>query len=372
MLTLQDLDASSLAGKCGIVAIWISNNATRHTLAKRISLVQQKPSLLVIANAIKCDEECLRLQRNALLANALNIDPQAHTDDHVPYSDATLKFFKENTQFAQTYEREYRVFAGDPTKKLLRLKPMRSHQRAFLHSLAEDFGFDSESVDPEPHRHVCLFKTPRFVSAPMKTLAQCAKIKAAAAQNSLAQPAVFDSKNTVEKPYNALLLSTPRFGLTAEELESAFQREYTAYPSIKFHTSFLPSDEVVIKGSGAWTPQILESSLSSLKPILLQEVRRLDLASDVSLCNVDDSLNVLRREQDVRGKGEGGWSSVVGRSASRPKLAASAVAPPTSLRRNFVALKKEPKKKAEEQPVEEDWELAAEKLDEEGISASKS
>jgi transcriptional repressor NF-X1 len=54
---------------------------------------------------------------------------------------------------------------------------MQANQRAFLHSLAEDYGFDSESQDPEPHRHICIFKTPRFVSAPMKTLAQCVKIK---------------------------------------------------------------------------------------------------------------------------------------------------------------------------------------------------
>ncbi|KAI5866959.1 hypothetical protein GGS23DRAFT_552891 [Durotheca rogersii] len=315
---------------------------------------------------LNCDDECLRLQRNRLLADALNIDPSTHTDDHVPYSDTTLRFFKESPQFAQTYEREYRVFAGDPTQKSLRFKPMKSSQRAFLHSLAEDFGFDSESADPEPHRHVCLFKTPRFVSAPMKTLAQCAKIRASAAASLLAQPSALDGRNTsTEHPYNALLLFGPRFGLTVEELDAALQREYAAYPDVKFHTSFLPSDEVVIKGGGVWTPQILESSLSSLKPTLSQVVRRQELASGVSLCHVDDSLNVLRRERDAGGQREQGWSAVVSRSTGRSKPAAATAAPTVPISRNFVALKKEPKKKAEEQPVEEDWEIAAEKLDEE-------
>ncbi|KAI6093594.1 hypothetical protein F4821DRAFT_220964 [Hypoxylon rubiginosum] len=311
--------------------------------------------------ALKCDEECLRLQRNARLADALNIDPQTHTDNHIPYSDTTLKLFKENTQFAQTYEREYRVFASETSQKFIRFKPMKSQQRAFLHSLAEDFGFDSESADPEPHRHVCLFKTPRFVAAPMKTLGQCVKIRAQ--QIPPAQSSATDSSDTAAMlPFNALLLTIPRFGLTIEEIDSALEREYAAYPSVKFHTSFLPSDEVVIKGSGAWTPQILESSLTALKPTLSRTVKRAGICEGVFLCHVDDSLNVLRNERDSQTHGEGGWNAVVGRSAARPK---PPPANPVSLRSNFVAFKKEPKKKVEQQPVEDDWEEAADKLDEE-------
>ncbi|XXG94456.1 hypothetical protein Hte_000713 [Hypoxylon texense] len=313
---------------------------------------------------LKCDEECLRLQRNARLADALNIDPQTHTDDHVPYSDTTLKLYRDNIQFSQTYEREYRVFASDPTQKFLRFKPMKAQQRAFLHSLADDFGFDSESADPEPHRHVCLFKTPRFVAAPMKTVGQCLKIRAQ--QAPPAQPPATDASDAAATlPYNALLLSAPRFGLTVEELDSALQKEYAAYPSVKFHTSFLPSEEVVVKGSGAWTPQILESSLTALKPTLSRTVKRAGICEGVFLCHVDDSLNVLRSERDAQGQGEGGWSAVVGRSAARPKQAAAPAVQSTPLRSNFVALRKEPKKKIEQQPVEEDWEEAADKLDEE-------
>ncbi|KAI1399083.1 hypothetical protein F4819DRAFT_432171 [Hypoxylon fuscum] len=314
---------------------------------------------------LTCDEECLRLQRNARLADALNIDPTTHMDGHVPYSDTTLRFYKDNAQFAQAYEREYRVFAADPTQKTLRLKPMRSYQRAFLHSIAEDFGFDSESADPEPHRHVCLFKTPRFVSAPMKTLAQCMKIRTTAQQTSLMQSSAPGGDNTtVTLSYNALLLSTPRFGLTTEELDSTLQAVYAAYPDVKFHTSFLPSDEVVIKASCGYTPEILESSLKSLKPTLSHTLKRVGVVRGVHLCHVDDSLNVLRSEK-TPAQGEGGWSAVVSRSATRPKQAPAPATPSIPLRSNFVALKKESKKKAELQPVEEDWEAAAEKLEEE-------
>ena len=294
-------------------------------------------------------------------------------DDHVPYSDTTLKFFRDNPKWAERYEREFRVFASDAAEKRMRFKPMQSHQRAFLHSLAEDFGFDSESSDPEPHRHVCLFKTPRFVSAPMKTLAQCVRIRSAAQAQALdGQDSAGKDAALKQEPYNALLLSEPRFGLTVEEIETALKPDYAAYPTIKIQTSFLPSEEVVLRGTGSWAaPQALESSLASLKAAIAPTVKRLDLARAVSLCHVDDSLNVLRREANVPARSDG-WSAVIGRSAARPKPAGAAAGSSSSgaattsapLRSRFVALRKEPKPKKEEEPVNEDWEAAAEKLDE--------
>jgi transcriptional repressor NF-X1 len=150
---------------------------------------------------LECNDECLRLQRNAKLAAALNIDPATHIDDHIPYSAKTLELFRESTKFCQIYEREFRVFAADEKEKRLRFKPMKANQREFIHSLAEDFGLDSESQDPEPHRHVCIFKTPRFVSAPMKTLAQCVKPKAVVAEPA---PSSSSGLMVTAEPFNAL------------------------------------------------------------------------------------------------------------------------------------------------------------------------
>ncbi|KAI1408829.1 hypothetical protein F5Y13DRAFT_171369 [Hypoxylon sp. FL1857] len=316
---------------------------------------------------LACDEECLRLQRNSRLAEALNVDLQTHTDDHIPYSDTTLRLYKENTQFAQAYERDFRLFAADPAQRLLRFKPMKPYQRVFLHSLAQDFGFDSESADPEPHRHVCLFKTPRFVSAPMKTLAQCLTIKSSAQQTLSTQPLTPASQATTAKPpYNAFLLSAPRFGLTIDELDDTLRGEYAAYPDVKFHTAFLPN-VVIIKGSGPWRPQELESSLRFLQPKVLQTLKSAGLCGNVSLCHVDEKSNILRSDKDDDGSPAGdvgGWSAVMRRSA-RPNPASAPVAEPASQRNRFVALKKAPKKteKPVEEDVEDDWEAAAEKLD---------
>jgi transcriptional repressor NF-X1 len=247
---------------------------------------------------LACDDECLRLQRNAKLAAALNI-PTDHTNDHIPYSTATLDFFKASPKWCQTQEREFRVFAADTTVKQLRFKPMPTAQRAFLHSLATDFGFDTESVDPEPHRHVVLFKAPRFVSAPMKTLSQCLKLRPVV-EAPMSAPA------TTSVPFNALLLARPRFALTLDELRAAVAADPATAQVAGWKIEFLPSEEVVVRATLA--DGVDEATLLRLKPAVTKVVLERELAGAVALCAVDASLNVARREDTGAG---GGWSQVV-------------------------------------------------------------
>ncbi|EGO52541.1 hypothetical protein NEUTE1DRAFT_90955 [Neurospora tetrasperma FGSC 2508] len=352
-------------------------------------------------SSLKCDDECLRLQRNRKLANALKID-DTHTDDHIPYSDKTLKMFKENVNWSQTQEREFRVFASSPDEKRLRFKPMPSSQRAFLHSLAEDFGLDSESQDPEPHRHVCIFKTPRFVAAPSKTLAQCARIAKATAsllKPAAAAPVVAPPK---QEAFNALLLKEPRFGLTIEELDQALAADIksvakSGLTAVGFTTNFLPTEEILIKAVPASTaaaianspiaptPQAIESALMTLKSAVTKTVSLSKLATGgVVLCHADDSLNVVRREAESGRGGVGGWNAVASRgswgrlgggsktSTAEPEKAAA------PLTRSFVTLRKIMEKKpvveVKKRPevVEEDWEAAAEKEEEQEQEKEKS
>ncbi|KAK4241808.1 hypothetical protein C8A03DRAFT_11970 [Achaetomium macrosporum] len=355
---------------------------------------------------LECDDECLRLQRNRKLAEALDIDPDTHSHDHIPYGDFTLKFFRENTKWAQEKEREFRAFAAAPQEKRLRFKPMPSHQRAFLHALAEDFGLDSESQDPEPHRHVCIFKTPRFVSAPHKTLAQCLRIAKAASNlgtgASSLRPAAppGPQKQVSSQAFNALLLRNPRFGLTVDELNAALATDLASSrtgPALTYTTSFLPSsEEVLIKATPVLTaaavatslapaPQEVEPTLSKLKIAVAQTVSRLGLAGAVSLCHVDGvaGQNVItRREDDAAGGDAGGWSAVASRGSWKKvaRLRAAAAVPQPAVASGFVALRKlESRKKKkmeaeaeaaapqgkEEETVVDDW-LAAVEEEEKG------
>lgn len=323
--------------------------------------------------ALKCDDECARLERNRKLALALSIDPEAHKDDYIPYSADTLGMFQQNVQWACVQERDFRAFAADPNEKRLRFKPMPGHQRAFLHALAEDFGFDSESMDPEPHRHVSVFKTPRFVTAPVKTLAECVRVRhnqrAATAVTVEAQQK--RASNVVGDPYNAFLVTSARFGLTIEELRSATRPALAAEQNLNFEISFLPSEEVVLKASTTASPSTereLETQLISLKPALTK-LLSMGTLGKIQLCRVDSYLNIQRRESDSMSNS--GWSQVAAKAAAPMKVPRQM---PVGTKSSFAVLsggggkvtlgkkkKAEPKK---EESVVDDWE-AAELMEEE-------
>ncbi|KND94714.1 FKBP12-associated protein 1-like protein [Tolypocladium ophioglossoides CBS 100239] len=282
---------------------------------------------------IKCDDECLRLDRNRRLAAALNIDPSSHTNDHVPYSDTTLRLFKENLAWAEAQEREIRVFAKSPNEVRMRYKPMTPTCRQFLHVLAEDYGLESRSEDVEPYRYVIVFKGPRFVSAPSKTLAQCVKIRETQAAEATATASRSQSPllASVNDPFNGLLLTSPRFGLTVEEVKSALGGDFVSQPSIHFAVSFLPTEEVLLRATTQYSaflsPSALGQALSSLRPRLAKTIERTDLAGNILLCHVDSNEHVSRRE-DLSKKDAAGWSAVAGRAAARSGTSTPTEEPP--------------------------------------------
>ncbi|KAI9663465.1 MAG: FKBP12-associated protein [Alyxoria varia] len=378
------------------------------------------------SRSLKCDDECARLERNRKLALAFDIDPATHTDDHIPYTAETLKMFAEDTKWAQEQEREFRVFAGNDKEKRLRFKPMPQHQRAFLRALSEDFGLDSESMDPEPHRHVAVFKTPRFVSAPNKTLRDCLRIRnrqqAALASESLPKasaqkPAAASSAPT--EPWNGYLLTSVRFALTTDELLSEMTGSAaTAYSSpsssspLSFTAHFLPSGDVALQASltpttgepsksASNTTAALDSTLKTLKSPLTRtcnisnlgtlELCRLGYDSSASFSAADSQEThvpvVLARESDFPGAasggraGGGGWSQVAAKAAApRRNVGAPVVAGSKS---GFAVLgsnastsgsgsgtasaskksvKREKRKERRESTVADDWEVEEEMI----------
>ncbi|KAL2004681.1 hypothetical protein VTN00DRAFT_3209 [Thermoascus crustaceus] len=132
---------------------------------------QQLPSL----GPLECDDECLRLERNRNLASALNIDIDPSTTSvnpassrllsstNLPYSAETLDMYIQLSSSAtlatlQNYESTLDSLARSSTQRSVRFQPAKAPLRAFVHSLAADWGFATESFDPEPHRHVFVLK----------------------------------------------------------------------------------------------------------------------------------------------------------------------------------------------------------------------
>lgn len=324
-----------------------------------------------LSKSLACNEECTRLERNRKLALALNIDRSTHVDggDHIPYSAETLTLFQASPKWAQVQEREFRVFAAADDEKRLRFKPMKASERAFVHHLAEDFGFDSESMDPEPHRHVLVFKSPRFVSAPNKILSECVRIRAA--QNAAAgKAAVAESEatnkgraNEVGDPYNSFIITRPRFGLVVEEIRTEIMKVIPHTSPFQFEIEFLPNEEVIMKAmTRTLDSQALELILKEYKAPLANAIAGKALGS-LQLCHTDSSLNVTRRESDS-GPGDG-WSRVAAKGAAPRRInqqsnlagrnTFSALGGDTG-KVTFSAKKKKPAKVVE--PVVDDWEAA--------------
>lgn len=283
----------------------------------------------------------------------MNIDPASHTTDHVPYSDATLKFFKENVTWGEAQEREFRVFSKSPNEARLKYKPMPSSQRQFLHLLAEDYGLESVSEDFEPFRYVVVFKGPRFVSAPNKTLAQCVKIRATqAAEAAAASKPPSPPPLPVSEPFNAILLTLPRFGLTIDDVKDALKADFATQPSLHYTVDFLPSDEVLLRTSAHYsaflTPPAMEQALTVLRPRIAETIQREpQLAGGVVLCHVDTGGGVVRRENLV-GRDASGWSAVAGRAAWKKEAAMPAEEPARGTGKKLLGLKK--KKPEKEKP----------------------
>ncbi|KAK0392751.1 hypothetical protein NLU13_2246 [Sarocladium strictum] len=306
---------------------------------------------------LKCDDECLRQDRNRRLAAALNIDPSTHTNDHVPYSDTTLALFRENRSWAETQEREFRVFSQSPSEVRLQYKAMPREQRQFLHALADDYGLESRSEDEEPYRYVVVYKGQRYVSAPSKTIGQCIKIRDAQAAEAAATAAA--SRNPTpppifkDDPFNAFLLLSPRFGLTAEEVTDTLQPDLAkASSSFTFSTYFLPTDEVAIRATAHYSsflhPSAVEQELATLKPRLAETLGKTNLAGSVVLCHLSGAEEVTRRE--VKGQQDGsGWSAVAGRGAAVVK---KTVVEEKGTGRKLLGLRK---KKIGEQAKEKPW-----------------
>lgn len=142
-------------------------NAAKAVTSKgQIQSPQRNPELTPLA----CDDECARLERNRSLAGALGIDinqtttAQTITAENLPYSEETLNQYIQLAASAplstlQTYETNLHTLAtAEKSTRSFRFQPAKPTLRAFAHSLAADWGFVTESHDPEPHRHVFVLK----------------------------------------------------------------------------------------------------------------------------------------------------------------------------------------------------------------------
>jgi transcriptional repressor NF-X1 len=329
-----------------------------------------------LEKALKCTEACKEIARKHQVADAFGINMETHTDGHIPYSSTTIAMYTANTTWAATQEKLLRGFAANTDERRYRFKPMATTRRAFIHSLAEDFALDSESMDPEPHRHVAVFKTPRFVSAPLKTLKECVSIKEGAEKAARREAMTAYQEREDAKRFNAFILSLPRFGITVSEIQSDLSPALDWTRGLHWEIEFLPTEEVVLRPSPSLpgtsiTDANLESTLRSIKAQLVSLVSVKNTAASIQLARVDGSMAVLLRELE---SSQAGWSTVAAKGAAKTRAPERSgfggsnvftVLGRKKLENSVLASAPiEKPKKRKESVVVEDWEEAV-RLDEE-------
>lgn len=306
---------------------------------------------------IECDDECRRVDRNRRLAEALNIDPNSELTDHIPYADVTLKLFKEFGPWAEDIERRFRVFAQDEERSI-RFPPMPNSKRQFLHVLAEDFRLESHSEDVEPHRHVVVRK--QLLSAPnwptpSKTLGQCVKIRERQAAEAAAKAKAAKAQESEPEPlepFNSLLLTSPSFGLTIEDVHKTLDSVLSTQSGFLYHIEFLPSDEILIRATANYAAYLsadgIERTLSNLKNQVADASQESKIAGGVILAHADSHNEVTRREKPSKAD-PSGWNAVVGRAATKkPGASAEESGSSKSSGRKMLGLKKKTAEKSSE------------------------
>ncbi|TQS35016.1 hypothetical protein Golomagni_04578 [Golovinomyces magnicellulatus] len=305
---------------------------------------------------LSCNDDCLKIKRNENLANALGIDQATHKDDHIPYSANTLRLFLDDLVFYRKIEQEMRAFADNEGLTRMRFKPMPPHRRAFIHSLAKDFVLSSESQDVEPHRHVFVFKSPRFVSAPTKKLSECVQVNPEKKAKSSVKPLL---SSTSLKGWNAILLEAPRFGLTINEIQAGLGTELIK-SGLKFEIFFLPSEDFLIQVIPTeHNSQKVEAILDSRKISFANLVTKLGLASKTVLCSIDGNLNILRRADKLP---EYGRLNQAANGVNLKKVVSAEVEKSNSFK-VLGTLKNRKVEKLTKDEVPADWELEADTLD---------
>ncbi|XP_028289119.1 transcriptional repressor NF-X1 isoform X2 [Parambassis ranga] len=113
---------------------------------------------------LECDQECVTLERNRRLAEALQIDPSSDpfsVRSTSVYSDSLKEDARKDLKFVTEVEEEIRTLVelankGKQPKRSHCFPPMNREHRKIIHELAEVYRVESVSYDSEPKRNVVI------------------------------------------------------------------------------------------------------------------------------------------------------------------------------------------------------------------------
>lgn len=112
-----------------------------------------------IQASLSCDEECKRIERNRLLAEALGVSRKSIKKQELLFSTELLEFASRNKRFCCQVEAALFSFLKSPRYRLY-FRPMNGRNRMFIIELCKKIGLDYEEIDKEENRSVVAIKSP--------------------------------------------------------------------------------------------------------------------------------------------------------------------------------------------------------------------
>ncbi|NXF23905.1 NFX1 protein, partial [Rhodinocichla rosea] len=162
-----------------IAAISIATKLTDLQLGDSVEISRLITKKEMKQARLQCDEECLAIQRNRRLAEALEIDdnsdPFKIRSSGPKYSDLLKEDARKDIKFVSDIEKEMRMLVeavnkGKHTKKSHCYPPMNRDHRRIIHELAQVYGIESVSYDNEPKRNVVITAVKGKSVCPSNTL----------------------------------------------------------------------------------------------------------------------------------------------------------------------------------------------------------
>ncbi|XP_069586667.1 transcriptional repressor NF-X1 [Ranitomeya imitator] len=147
-----------------IAAISMATKLTEMQLGDSVDIGKLVTKKEIKQTRLQCDEECLALERNRRLAEALNITENSdpfNTRSGFKFSDSLKDDARKDLKFVSDIEKEVKALVeavnkGKQTKKSHCFPPMNRDHRKVIHDLAEVYGVESVSYDNEPKRNVVI------------------------------------------------------------------------------------------------------------------------------------------------------------------------------------------------------------------------
>ncbi|RLW04364.1 hypothetical protein DV515_00005900 [Chloebia gouldiae] len=162
-----------------IAAISIATKLTDLQLGDSVEISRLITKKEMKQARLQCDEECLAVQRNRRLAEALEIDDNSDPfnirSSGPKYSDLLKEDARKDIKFVSDIEKEMRMLVeavnkGKHTKKSHCYPPMNRDHRRIIHELAQVYGIESVSYDNEPKRNVVITAVKGKSACPSNTL----------------------------------------------------------------------------------------------------------------------------------------------------------------------------------------------------------